>query len=228
MSPYLLSEAAETDACDIATLFSLSWTSPFTRLQFGNIDPDVLAESMTPRIKEQIEKHGTRYIVVRDDKEKVISCAQWTIPIDEEGIPEEDVKETVQDQEERQQMEDEVFRKNLPENSNKDLIVDFMTGVRELRKRAVAGRKHYALENIATHPSYRGQGLASKLVQWSFAKADGQNSLVYLDTASDNTAMKLYKKLGFKEVGSHTIEDLSKYGGEGSETHIAFLRYPSS
>ena len=49
--------------------------------------------------------------------------------------------------------------------------------------------------------------------------------LVYLDTILDNSALSLYKKLGFKEVGRNCIEDLTKYG-ESSHTHVALIRYP--
>lgn len=82
------------------------------------------------------------------------------------------------------------------------------------------------LENLATHPEHRGRGLASRLVASVFPDADEKGVVIYLDTASDNPAMRLYQRLGFQEVGRRTIEDLSRYGGEGSETHVAFLRYP--
>jgi ribosomal protein S18 acetylase RimI-like enzyme len=70
--------------------------------------------------------------------------------------------------------------------------------------------------------------LASHLIEWVFSHADEKGLVVYLDTASDNPAMRLYKRLGFEERGSRTIEDLSKYGGEGSETHVALTRHPKS
>ena len=82
------------------------------------------------------------------------------------------------------------------------------------------------LENLATHPNYRGQGLASRLVEWIFPQADESGLVVYLDTASDNSAMRLYKKLGFEERGSEAITDLSKFGGEGSHSHVALIRLP--
>jgi ribosomal protein S18 acetylase RimI-like enzyme len=61
-----------------------------------------------------------------------------------------------------------------------------------------------------------------------FPHADENGHCIYLETASDSQAMSLYKKLGFQEKGSSVIEDLSKYGGEGSHTHVAFIRYPNS
>lgn len=57
-----------------------------------------------------------------------------------------------QDAEERQEMEDEAYRKRLPENSNKDLIMEFTVQLRKMRNKCL-GHKHYLLENLATHPS---------------------------------------------------------------------------
>ena len=66
----------------------------------------------------------------------------------------------------------------------------------------------------------------SRLQTDRMAEADEKGALVYLDTALDNSALSLYKKLGFKEVGRSCIEDLTRYGGEGSHTHIALIKYP--
>ncbi|KAF2812584.1 acyl-CoA N-acyltransferase [Mytilinidion resinicola] len=220
-----LLEAVPADSEAIACLFALSWTSPFTRLQFGNVDTDELARSMAPRIADHMKKSAMKFIVMKDQESgEIASVAQWSVPVDDH--PNEPEKETPEDEAERQELEDEAYRKKLPENSNKDLIMRFTLGTRKLREDALGERKRYLLENLATHPSYRGQGLASKLIEWSFIGADEKGIVVYLDTALDNKALQLYKKLGFKEVGSTTIEDLSIYGGEGSETHVALIRYP--
>jgi ribosomal protein S18 acetylase RimI-like enzyme len=144
------------------------------------------------------------------------------------GEGKETREETLEETEERQRVEDELYRKRLPEKSNKDLIMEFTVGLRKLRKSALGGAEPYLLENIATHPDYRRKGLASQLIQWVFPLADEMGCVVYLDTASDNDAMRLYERLGFQKRGSQTIEDLSKYGGEGSETHVALIRYPKS
>ncbi|KAF2179219.1 hypothetical protein K469DRAFT_596872 [Zopfia rhizophila CBS 207.26] len=224
MASYDFSDAGPSDAQAIASLFSLSWTSPFTHLQFGNIDPPSLATAMAPRIVEQMSKSHTKFVVIRHpETQDVISVAQWTVPM---GGEEKKREETEAEKEERQKFEDEVYRKKLPETSNKDLIMEFTVGLRRLRNQALGERKHFLLENLATHPDHRGQGLASKLIEWVFPLADEKGVVVYLDTASDNNAMRLYKMLGFQTAGSQTIEDLSRFGGEGSETHVALIRYP--
>lgn len=250
-SPYSLSEAYLSDASAIANLFALSWTSPFTQLQFGHVEPAALAAAMAPQIAEHMQKPNIAFIVARhSDTQEVVSVAQWSAPVDGDDGEQEKEDETAEDKEERQHLADETYRNKLPKNSNKDLIMEFTIGLRKLRERTLGNKKRYrmshssysihacltdvdlplpkVLENIATHPDHRGHGLASKLVQWYFLDADKRGLVIYLDTASDNAAMRLYEKLGFQKRDSQTIEDLSKYGGEGSETHVALIRDPQS
>lgn len=229
-----ISEARSTDAEAIASLFALSWVSPFTRLQFGSIDPGQLALTMVPRIAAQMEVVGSKFVVARNQEtDDVIAVAQWTLPVDAKansshGEPEEDRRE-------RQEFEDEAYMQNLPERSNKNLIMAFTRGLRQLREETLQARRHFLLENLATHPDHRGRGLASLLVEWIFVLSDQQQVLVYLDTASDNPAARLYRKLGFEEQGRNTIEDLARFstletlqelGCDIKHTHVAFLRFP--
>lgn len=229
-----IAEARPVDTEAIASLFALSWVSPFTRLQFGQIEPAQLAATMMPRIAAQLLKESSRFVAARSrETGKVAAVAQWTIPVDTEATLANE--ESEEDREERQQFEDEAYRHNLPESSNKDLIMTFTLGLRQLREETLQGRKHLLLENLATHPDHRGKGLASQLVEWVFPLADEQQVLVYLDTASDNPAARLYKKLGFEEQGRNTIEDLGRFapadtiqrlGCDTDHTHVAFLRFP--
>lgn len=231
-----VSTATLADAEAFASLFVLSWVSPFTRLQFGHIDPAVLAASMAPRITEQIVKVNSKFVIARDvGTGKVAAVAQWTMPRDAETIVLK--HESEEDREERQLFEDEAYMRSLPQTSNKNLIMAFTLGLRQLREETLQGRTHFLLENLATHPDYRGKGLASKLVEWASLLADDQQVLVYLDTASDNPAARLYKKLGFVEQGRNTIDDLTEYasiedieklGCDTRHTHVAFLRFPQS
>ncbi|KAF1940594.1 acyl-CoA N-acyltransferase [Clathrospora elynae] len=229
------SEAQASDADAIASLFALSWSSPFTRLQFGSMNTSTLASALAPRIAQQIAEPHMRFIVGRtDDTQKVVAVAQWSVPADERAFK-SGIAESPEDSAERQNFEDEAYYESLPKNSNKDLIMVSTIGLRSLRRQVLQGRTHFYLDNLATHPEYRGRGLAGRLIEWAFVQADKQGALVYLETASDNKAMGLYKKLGFEERGRHTIEDLAKFvkkeelekSGAGTEhTHVAFVRYP--
>jgi ribosomal protein S18 acetylase RimI-like enzyme len=227
-----ISEAVEADSAGIASLFALSWTSAFSRLQFGHVDPITLITAITPRISQQIKTQNVSFIVIREPNiQKVVAVAQWTLPMQELAT-----EETQDDQDERQFLGDELYRKNLPEHSNKELIMQFTIGLRALRNRLLQGRKHYLLDNLATHPDYRGQGLASRLVEWVFPHADAEDVLVYLETASDNPAAGMYRRLGFEERGHYTIQDLGEFvareelercGGGTVHTHAAFVRDPT-
>ncbi|KAF2130400.1 acyl-CoA N-acyltransferase [Dothidotthia symphoricarpi CBS 119687] len=231
---WLLSKAKPSDSAAIASLFALSWTSPFTRLQFGNVDAQALSTTMAPFIEQQIKQQNRQFVVIRQPAtDEVVAVAQWTLPV-AKALSEDE--ETPEENNERQQFEDEAYRKKLPDSSNKDLILEFTVGLRELKQQVLQGRQHFLLENVATHPDFRGRGFARRLVEWVFPQADVLNVLVYLDTASDNPAMRLYQKLGFEEKGRHTIQDLSKFvtsqelevhGASNDHTHVAFIRYPN-
>lgn len=59
------------------------------------------------------------------------------------------------------------------------------------------------ITNIATHPDYRRQGIASELIQRVVASSLRMGSPhLDLETRRDNvTALALYRRLGFDEVG---------------------------
>lgn len=229
-----IAEALPLDAQAISSLFALSWVSPFTQLQFGKIDPSRMATSISPRIAELLVKAGSKFMIARHlETGEVVAVAQWTTPQGTEMQKKNDEPE--EDRIERQHFEDEAYRRKLPEDSNKELIMAFTLGLRHLREQTLQGREHFLLENLATHPDYRGRGLASQLIEWATLLADEQQVLVYLDTASDNPAARLYKRHAFEEQGRDTIEDLTKYAppekleqlGCGTQhTHVAFLRFP--
>lgn len=223
MSSYVLPSATPEDAEAIAYLLALSWQSPFTQLQFGKISTDALSLTMSPGILKSMAIPGSEYVVMRAHDGTIAAVAQWSAP---GAVSSDQEKENAEEKADRHEIWIQEFRKKLPENSNKGLIVEFSVRLRKLREQVLQGRQHYLLENIATHPEHRRQGLAWKLIEWIFPQADGHGVLVYVDTASDNDAMRAYKRLGFEEKGRWTIEDLSKYGGEGSHTHVALLRVP--
>jgi ribosomal protein S18 acetylase RimI-like enzyme len=232
---WVISDATATDAAIIASLFANSWTSAFSQLQFGHIDPPTLAAAMTSRIIEQMNTPNSRFLVARhSETQRIAAVAQWAVHIEN---TEADMLETQQERHERQRFDDELLCNKLPESSNRALIMEFAAGIRRLRQHILHGKQHFLLENLATHSEYRGLGLASQLVEWAFPLADRHDCPVYLETASDNPAMRLYKKLGFEEQGHYTIEDLSQFvdtteleasGSESFHTHVAFIRHPCS
>lgn len=133
-SQYSLGPAKPSDAEQIASLFALSWTSPFTKLQFGEVDIDDLTKNMAPRIKESMMKPQSAYVVLRDTNSRVTSVAQWSLP------PEDDSPEQTAEEE---KAEDEAYRAKLPQGFNVPLIMDFKVQLRDLRKKVIKGRKHF-------------------------------------------------------------------------------------
>jgi hypothetical protein len=123
-------------------LFALSWTSPFSQLQFGHVDPPALAATMAPRIADHMKKPNIVFMVARHPETgQVVSVAEWNIPV--AGSDKEQKDETVEEKKERQRQEDETYRSRLPENSNKDLIMEFTVGLRTLREQTLGRRQHY-------------------------------------------------------------------------------------
>ena len=57
--------------------------------------------------------------------------------------------------------------------------------------------------NIATHPDYRKQGIATRLILGLVDALEkrGSHSLMLEVRASNETAISIYRKLGFSEVG---------------------------
>lgn len=81
------------------------------------------------------------------------------------------------------------------------------------------------LMNIGTARPWQRKGAATALVTWSFTAADRERLPVYLDTTSDGPAKQLFEKLGFEKVDEFEME-LGEYGGQGSHSHVAMIRWP--
>ena len=82
--PFTIKQATIEDARDIASTFLSNGTDHFLRLQLGTVDPAVLREGLTGRLRESIEREGQVYIIARDDESgHVVSYAQWTLPRNE-------------------------------------------------------------------------------------------------------------------------------------------------
>lgn len=64
------------------------------------------------------------------------------------------------------------------------------------------------MANVETKPEYRGQGLASKLINELCADVSKTNKGVYLLVRPDNkNAISLYKKLKFKTIKTYKLKD---------------------
>jgi len=211
--PYAISNALPSDASAISSLFALSWQSPFSRLQFRNVEPRDLAKAMTPRIAQQIAEKRMLFMVAREEEsEDIVSVAQWSVPPSipvghgEESREETETESEREEREERETFDEEIYLNSLPASCNTALILELTTRLRVLRERILQGAPHFLLENLATHPGYRGRGLAAQLIRHVLELAYERGVVVYLETGEENKARGLYGRLGFEEKGREEIE----------------------
>ncbi|CBY00331.1 hypothetical protein IAQ61_011261 [Plenodomus lingam] len=231
-SDWAITKAKPTDADTIASLFAQSWNSPFTQLQFGHVDPATLAAAMSPAIARQTKQSQMMIAVARDGETgAALAVAQCSFAAS-------DALDTnaCQSQQEMDDIEDFEMRYSLPQESNKDLILEFTRSLRRLKHQVLKGQHHLLLENLATHPDYRGRGMASHLLEWIFSQADARKCPVYLNTENDNPAIKLYERMGFENAGTYTVsnlsrfvpkEDLDRYSYGPDHTIVAMVRKPN-
>jgi hypothetical protein len=101
---------------------------------------------MAPRITSQISDPGSRreYVVARHiETQELVSVAQWSTPSKDSEAENQGLNETAEEKEDREHFEDEMYRSQLPSSSNKNLIMDFRRGVRDMRARVLGDRRHY-------------------------------------------------------------------------------------
>lgn len=83
--PFTIEEATPDDAAAISKVFLSSDTDDFVKLQLGTVDPMVMSQGLTERLKENIKTPGQLYLIARDDEsQEVVSYAAWTLPRDED------------------------------------------------------------------------------------------------------------------------------------------------
>ena len=96
--PFTIELANAEYAPDIAKIFVSNESDPMLRLQLGSVDPSVLNEGLTERLKESIQRTGQQYIVARDEESgQVVSYASWTLPRGEMEPESEENLEVTQD-----------------------------------------------------------------------------------------------------------------------------------
>jgi len=107
----------------------------------------------------------------------------------------------------------------LPQGTNLALHNSFSSALHALEESHRPKERYYELLNLATSPQYQRKGIGSQLLRYGLEKADRDGVKVYV-TASP-MGEKVYKRLGFEEVGRLSI-DLRGFGGEGEHVHSEF------
>lgn len=75
-------------------------------------------------------------------------------------------------------------------------------------------RDEIRIIDIALLPEYRGQGTGSKLLQGILQEARSQGVPVRIHVESNNPAMNLYQRLGFRMIEEQGVYHLMQYGAE--------------
>ncbi|KAK5112018.1 hypothetical protein LTR62_004552 [Meristemomyces frigidus] len=101
---------------------------------------------------------------------------------------------------------------------NNELLEDFMQTLGAKAEEIWGNEAEYwTLHAFAVHPEHQGHGLARRMMQWGFDKADEDGLPIYLEASPAGDPV--YIHFGFKPVGQ--IEML-----EGKETCRVMIRQP--
>ncbi|KAG9548650.1 hypothetical protein KCU71_g15592, partial [Aureobasidium melanogenum] len=209
-----VSEATLADVPAITSVYSHDEPTPFLELCLGSLNVLALNYNQATRITESLQDPEQAWFVSRDERNKIVSFAEWQLPKDEAGSGEQMTQELAQAQ--------EAYEDSIAPGMNSGLIVEFRHRVIKLRNDVLRGRRHYLLLNIGTIKTERQKGAATALVKQMIDAADRET--IYLDTVSEGPARRLFDKLGFEEVGRFEI-DLTKYGGVGVHIHVGMIRW---
>ncbi|KAG9645044.1 hypothetical protein KCU64_g11086, partial [Aureobasidium melanogenum] len=205
-----VSEATLADVPAITSIYSHDEPTPFLELCLGSLNVLALNYNQATRITESLQDPEQAWFVSRNERNKIVSFAEWQLPKDEA------------DSGEQMAQAQGAYEDSIAPGMNLGLIVEFRHGVIKLRNDVLRGRRHYLLLNIGTIKTERQKGAATALVKQMIDAADREH--IYLDTVSEGPARRLFDKLGFEEVGRFEI-DLSKYGGVGVHTHVGMIRW---
>ena len=67
------------------------------------------------------------------------------------------------------------------------------------------------LIDIALMPEYRGEGIGSKLIKQVLRQARNQSKAVRIHVETNNPAIRMYRRLGFKQIDSNEIYHLMEW-----------------
>ncbi|KXJ86550.1 acyl-CoA N-acyltransferase [Microdochium bolleyi] len=219
MTAYTIDLATPADAEAVAAVMLSTTEREFSRLQRGTIDPGHNLSRLTSRYRSMLLDDPTQHVIVAragDETGTVAAAAQWVLK----------EAEVVPTSEERAALREE-RKKALDPRLNVAYIMDILQKLGDMEYDVVQGNKHWELENLATLPEHRRQGLAGKLVEWPLAKADADGIPCFLTTDEGGDGERLYAKYGFDRVAD-VVFDLTKFGGSGQQRHIGMLRKPRS
>jgi ribosomal protein S18 acetylase RimI-like enzyme len=118
------------------------------------------------------------------------------------------LKPSEEELEEEHYDEDELEETLVAEDSEKGIVVGYLSF--SLSRNEWAG-PHFELEHLVVREDYEGLGIASKLLRLLEQKAKNKKVNITTGTLVKNkTALKFYKKLGFKPLTVTLLLDVQK------------------
>lgn len=111
----------------------------------------------------------------------------------------------------------------FPEKANKPLVDFYLRTCDDKRGKQMDKSRDIVLYVLATDPAYQGQGIARLMLEWGINTAatlseSGQNKIPRILLEATPLAFPLYRKFGWKDYESITI-DLNQYGIENGIEH---------
>ncbi|EPE25504.1 Acyl-CoA N-acyltransferases (Nat) [Glarea lozoyensis ATCC 20868] len=171
------------------------WYASFNLLHIFPDTPIVkswIAASMLRNIEGE-DGGGTSFWVCKDGEGRVVGFARWFLEEGEVRENEEGRKRNgVTTWEERWIGDGGSLCEGV---TREGFGNEFMEPMMRQHEVVMAGRKHYFLEILATHPDFRQMGVGSRLLEWGVKKADEEGLDIYLDGSKMGAA--LYEKFGW-------------------------------
>ncbi|PGH28818.1 hypothetical protein GX50_08447 [[Emmonsia] crescens] len=212
---------------DASALSMVEWDAyscdPVSRAMFGEYTPEG-SEVRAKEIAEGMAKKdpNTHYIKAVLGDDTIIAVGIWHFYLDEESSKAIEVMD--------------VKTKKWSTGANVDACMDFFGKIYKMRERMRGQRHayesqaetqdllltaHKVLSSLATDIAHQGLGAGSAVLKYGVDIADKENVPGWLEASVQG--YNLYKKFGFQDVDSFTL-DLSRYGGEGERSVIGMSR----
>lgn len=111
----------------------------------------------------------------------------------------------------------------FPEKANKPLVDFYLQQCDDKRGKQMDKSRDVVLYVLATDPAYQGQGIGRMMLEWGINMAatlseSGQNTKARILLEATPLAYPIYKKFGWKDYDSITI-DLKQYGIDNGVEH---------
>ncbi|KAI0123300.1 acyl-CoA N-acyltransferase [Xylariales sp. AK1849] len=202
MPTYKIEGCTVNDAAALArNNMSAWWTDPTWLLNWEDRTLEDITVQCTKRMSTMLLKDRTQkrhQKVVDAETGTVVGYSRWILPYCR-------ARDACDEKEYMKRFSEATWYRRRDVNSLGDLLEAIMN-------RLMRGKEFLELEYLAVHPDYRGQGIATMLIESGIAECERLN--VDIIVMAYKAAVGIYQRLGF-EMLEHLIQDDSRYGGKG-------------